>query len=175
MTTGYIGIWPHCRQPSHWQPCSYFITCPFSKAGHKPIVFWLVGPPAWQATPVVKVVKETSSEGSIGAITRKAKNNWCSISTFDPFKSPTVPRWWTTTTGLKISPSFHFIRDVGATHHCKLYMMSKDSVKKRLEGELGWAYITEFTYQLAGGWLLLVYKNKNAKLQMGGSDQWGNI
>ena len=67
----------------------------------------------------------------------------------------------------------NFIRDVGK-HITVNYMMSKDSVKKRLEGE-GMSF-TEFTYQLVQGYdFYWLYKNKNVKLQMGGSDQWGNI
>ena len=67
-----------------------------------------------------------------------------------------------------------FIRDVGK-HITVNYMMAKDSVKKRLEGESGMSF-TEFTYQLVQGYdFYWLYKNKNAKLQMGGSDQWGNI
>ena len=67
-----------------------------------------------------------------------------------------------------------FIRDAGK-HITVNYMMSKDSVKKRLEGETGMSF-TEFTYQLVQGYdFYWLYKNKNVKLQMGGSDQWGNI
>ena len=68
----------------------------------------------------------------------------------------------------------HFIRDVGK-HITVNYMMAKDSVKKRLEGETGMSF-TEFTYQLVQGYdFYWLYNNKNCKLQMGGSDQWGNI
>lgn len=68
----------------------------------------------------------------------------------------------------------NFIRDVGK-HITVNYMMSKDSVKKRLEGENGMSF-TEFTYQLVQGYdFYWLYQNKNCKLQMGGSDQWGNI
>jgi tyrosyl-tRNA synthetase len=67
-----------------------------------------------------------------------------------------------------------FIRDVGK-HITVNYMMAKDSVKKRLEGETGMSF-TEFTYQLVQGYdFYWLYQNKNCKLQMGGSDQWGNI
>jgi len=67
-----------------------------------------------------------------------------------------------------------FIREVGK-HITVNYMMAKDSVKKRIEGETGMSF-TEFTYQLVQGYdFYWLYKNKNAKLQMGGSDQWGNI
>ncbi len=65
-----------------------------------------------------------------------------------------------------------FLRDVGK-HITVNYMMAKDSVKKRLETGLSF---TEFTYQLVQGYdFLHLYKNYNCKLQMGGSDQWGNI
>jgi tyrosyl-tRNA synthetase len=68
----------------------------------------------------------------------------------------------------------HFIRDVGK-HITVNYMMSKDSVKKRLESETGMSF-TEFTYQLVQGYdFYWLYENKKCKLQMGGSDQWGNI
>ena len=67
-----------------------------------------------------------------------------------------------------------FIRDAGK-HITVNYMMAKDSVKKRLESEQGMSF-TEFTYQLVQGYdFYWLFKNKNCKLQMGGSDQWGNI
>jgi len=67
-----------------------------------------------------------------------------------------------------------FIRDVGK-HITVNYMMAKDSVKKRIEGETGISF-TEFTYQLIQGYdFYWLYKHHNCKLQMGGSDQWGNI
>ncbi len=67
-----------------------------------------------------------------------------------------------------------FIRDVGK-HITVNYMMAKDSVKKRIEGDAGMSF-TEFTYQLVQGYdFYWLYQNKNCKLQMGGSDQWGNI
>ena len=69
-----------------------------------------------------------------------------------------------------------FIRDIGK-HITVNYMMSKDSVKKRLDSDGGAGMsFTEFTYQLVQGTdFLHLYENKNTKLQMGGSDQWGNI
>jgi len=70
----------------------------------------------------------------------------------------------------------NFIRDIGK-HLTVNYMMAKDSVKKRLTGDArdGMSF-TEFTYQLVQGYdFLYLYQNKNCKLQMGGSDQWGNI
>jgi len=67
-----------------------------------------------------------------------------------------------------------FIRDAGK-YITVNYMMAKDSVKKRLEGDTGMSF-TEFTYQLIQGYdFYWLYQNKNCKLQMGGSDQWGNI
>ncbi|MEZ4772347.1 MAG: tyrosine--tRNA ligase [Bacteroidia bacterium] len=67
-----------------------------------------------------------------------------------------------------------FLRDVGK-HITINYMMSKDSVKKRLEGESGISY-TEFAYQMLQGYdFYHLYKNHGVKIQVGGSDQWGNI
>ncbi len=67
-----------------------------------------------------------------------------------------------------------FIRDIGK-HISINYMMAKDSVRKRLEAENGMSF-TEFTYQLVQGYdFYWLYKNKNCKIQAGGSDQWGNI
>ena len=67
-----------------------------------------------------------------------------------------------------------FIRDVGK-HITVNYMMAKDSVKKRLEGDTGMSF-TEFSYQLVQGYdFYYLWKNMQCSLQMGGSDQWGNI
>lgn len=67
-----------------------------------------------------------------------------------------------------------FIRDVGKLITVN-YMMAKDSVKKRLEGDSGLSF-TEFTYQLIQGYdFYYLWKHHNCKIQMGGSDQWGNI
>jgi tyrosyl-tRNA synthetase len=67
-----------------------------------------------------------------------------------------------------------FLRDTGK-HITVNYMMAKDSVRKRIEGEVGMSY-TEFAYQLMQGYdFYWLYTNKNCKMQMGGSDQWGNI
>jgi tyrosyl-tRNA synthetase len=70
----------------------------------------------------------------------------------------------------------NFIRDIGK-HITVNYMMSKDSVKKRLDSDSGAGMsFTEFTYQLVQGTdYLHLYQTRNTKLQMGGSDQWGNI
>ena len=77
-------------------------------------------------------------------------------------------------TGSKTFTFIDFIRDAGK-HITVNYMMAKDSVKKRIEGETGMSF-TEFTYQLMQGYdFYWLYQNKNCKLQMGGSDQWGNI
>jgi tyrosyl-tRNA synthetase len=68
-----------------------------------------------------------------------------------------------------------FVRDIGK-HLSVNYMMAKDSVKKRVSGEGDGMSFTEFTYQLFQGYdFLHLYENKHCKLQMGGSDQWGNI
>jgi len=68
----------------------------------------------------------------------------------------------------------HFLREVGK-HITVNYMVAKDSVKKRMESGSGISF-TEFTYQLVQGYdYCWLFENKNVRLQMGGSDQWGNI
>src|SRR5699024_6053309 len=75
---------------------------------------------------------------------------------------------------LKDFSFLEFIRDIGKMITVN-YMMSKDSVKKRLEGENGLSF-TEFSYQLIQGYdFYYLWKNHNCKIQLGGSDQWGNI
>jgi tyrosyl-tRNA synthetase len=92
---------------------------------------------------------------------------------FDPNK-PNAAEMLNNFYWLKEIIFLEFIRDIGK-HITVNYMMRKDSVKKRLEGESGISF-TEFTYQLVQGYdFYWLYKNKNCKLQMGGSDQWGNI
>ena len=82
------------------------------------------------------------------------------------------PSWSTTT---KEFSFLEFIRDIGKCITVN-YMMAKDSVKKRFNGEGEGMSFTEFTYQLVQGTdFLHLYQHKNCKLQMGGSDQWGNI
>jgi tyrosyl-tRNA synthetase len=76
--------------------------------------------------------------------------------------------------GFKDFNFLHFIRDVGK-HITVNYMMNKESVRKRIEGETGISF-TEFTYQLIQGYdFYWLFNHKNCKLQMGGSDQWGKI
>ena len=76
------------------------------------------------------------------------------------------------TIGLKSLNFLDFIRDVGK-HISVNYMMAKDSVKSRLETGMSF---TEFSYQLVQGYdFYWLWKNKNCKVQLGGSDQWGNI
>ena len=104
------------------------------------------------------------------AIKRQLAN--CSTSS----RTPRTPhRWSTTTTGWKEFSFLDFIRDIGKCITVN-YMMAKDSVKKRFNGEGDGMSFTEFTYQLVQGYdFLHLYQTKNCKIQLGGADQWGNI
>ncbi len=101
------------------------------------------------------------------------KNQLKKFLDFDPAK-PNAAEMVNNYDWFKNISFIDFLRDTGK-HITVNYMMAKDSVKKRIEGEVGMSY-TEFAYQLMQGYdFYWLYQNKNCKLQMGGSDQWGNI
>ena len=148
----------------------------FQLAGHKPIV--LVG----GATGMIGDPSGKSQERNLLDESTLRHNQEClkvQISKFLDFDTQGVNRaemvnnydW------MKDFSFLNFIRDIGK-HITVNYMMAKESVKKRLDPDSGLAGMsfTEFTYQLVQGTdFLHLYETKNCKLQMGGSDQWGNI
>jgi len=141
------------------------------RAGHKPIA--LVG----GATGMIGDPSGKSAERNLLDVPTIQKN--CEgirkqLSQFLNF-DPSVPNAAELVNNYEWFESFsflEFIRDIGK-HISVNYMMSKDSVQKRLETGISF---TEFTYQLIQGYdFYYLRKNKNVKLQMGGADQWGNI
>ncbi|HEX4374141.1 MAG TPA: tyrosine--tRNA ligase, partial [Puia sp.] len=143
------------------------------KAGHKPIALvggatGMVGDPSGKSEERNLLDEETLNRNLAGVKKQLEK-----YLDFDPSKKNAAEiannyDWF------KDMHFLDFIRDVGK-HITVNYMTAKDSVKKRLESESGMSF-TEFTYQLVQGYdFYWLYKNKNCKLQMGGSDQWGNI
>src|ERR1041385_2337741 len=142
----------------------------FQHAGHKPVV--LVG----GATGMVGDPSGKSAERNLLSEDVLRHNESCVKKQLEKFidftsavnKAEMVNNYdW-----FKGMSFLDFIRDVGK-HISVSYMMAKDSVQKRLETGMSF---TEFTYQLVQGYdFYWLYKNKNCKLQMGGSDQWGNI
>ncbi len=170
MTAGYIGFDPTADSLHIGNLVQIMTLVHFQRCGHKPFV--LVG----GATGMVGDPSGKSAERNLLSEEVLRHNEHCvklQLSKFLDFSphsngAELVNNYdW-----FKDYHFLDFIRDVGK-HITVNYMMAKDSVKKRLESGLSF---TEFTYQLVQGYdYYWLYKNKNCKLQMGGSDQWGNI
>lgn len=174
MTSGYIGFDP-TADSLHVGSLSQIMTLVrFQKAGHKPIALvggatGMVGDPSGKSQERNLLDEETLNKNLAGVKTQLEKfldfnsgeNAAEIVNNYDWFKNFSF---------------LDFIRDAGK-HITVNYMMAKDSVKKRISGEEreGMSF-TEFSYQLVQGWdFYHLYKSKNCLLQMGGSDQWGNI
>jgi tyrosyl-tRNA synthetase len=176
MTTAYVGIDPTADSLHIGHLVSVMMLKHFQVAGHKPIA--LVG----GATGMIGDPSGKSQERNLLDETTLRHNQEClkrQLAKFLDFESDAANAAemvnnydWMIKFGF-----LEFIRDIGK-HITVNYMMAKDSVKKRLDPESGAAGMsfTEFTYQLVQGTdFLHLYEAKNCKLQMGGSDQWGNI
>jgi tyrosyl-tRNA synthetase len=143
------------------------------KAGHKPIALiggatGMIGDPSGKSAERNLLDEETLQKNIIGI--KKQLEKFLVFDDTVPNKATLVNNYdW-----FKPISFLDFLRDVGK-HITVNYMMAKDSVKKRIEGETGISY-TEFAYQLLQGYdFYWLYKNYNCKLQFGGSDQWGNM
>src|SRR5688572_25216643 len=173
MTSGYIGFDPTADSLHIGNLVPIILLIHLQKCGHRPII--LVG----GATGMVGDPSGKSEERNLLGEDVLNHNINCVKTQLQRFLdfSPELPNaavlvnnydWFKTISFLD------FIRDVGK-HITVNYMMSKDSVRKRLEGDAGMSF-TEFTYQLVQGYdFSYLYKNLGCKLQMGGSDQWGNM
>jgi tyrosyl-tRNA synthetase len=173
MTTAYIGFDPTADSLHIGSLVPIILLVHLQKAGHKPIALvggatGMVGDPSGKSEERNLLSEDVLNKNVAGVKAQlekfldfdKTKSNAAEMANnFDWFKQISF---------------LDFIRDTGK-HITVNYMMAKDSVKKRLEGEAGMSF-TEFTYQLVQGYdFYWLYQNKNCKLQMGGSDQWGNI
>lgn len=173
LTTGYVGFDPTSDSLHIGSLIPILLLVHLQKAGHKPIALvggatGMVGDPSGKNAER-NLLSEDVLEKNLAGIARQLRQ----FLDFDSGK-PTAAEMVNNYDWFKDLHFLHFIRDVGK-HITVNYMMSKDSVRKRIEGESGISF-TEFTYQLIQGydyyWLNL---HRNCKLQMGGSDQWGNI
>jgi tyrosyl-tRNA synthetase len=175
MTTAYVGIDPTADSLHIGHLVGIMMLKHLQLAGHKPLA--LIG----GATGMIGDPSGKSQERNLLDEATLRHNQEClkqqlakflDFETEAPNKAELVNNYdW-----MKDFSFLEFIRDVGK-HITVNYMMSKDSVKKRLSAESasGMSF-TEFTYQLVQGYdFLYLYQNKQCKLQMGGSDQWGNI
>ena len=176
VTSAYVGIDPTADSLHIGHLVGVMMLKHFQLAGHKPIV--LVG----GATGMIGDPSGKSQERNLLDEATLRHNQEClkvQISKFLDFdsKGENAAEMVNNYDWMKAFTFLDFIRDIGK-HITVNYMMAKDSVKKRLDPESGAAGMsfTEFTYQLVQGTdFLHLYETKNCKLQMGGSDQWGNI
>ncbi len=173
MVSGYIGFDPTSDSLHIGSLVPILLLVHLQNAGHKPYALvggatGMVGDPSGKSEERNLLSEEVLQFNQEGV--RKQLSKFLDFQSDKINKAEMVNNYdW-----FKDFSFLNFIRDVGK-HITVNYMMSKDSVKKRLEGETGMSF-TEFTYQLVQGYdFYWLFKNKNCKLQMGGSDQWGNI
>jgi tyrosyl-tRNA synthetase len=173
MTTGYIGFDPTADSLHIGSLVPILLLVHLQKAGHKPIALvggatGMIGDPSMKSEERNLLDEATLQKNITGVHNQLAK-----YLDFDPSK-PNAAEMANNYDWFKSISFIDFLRDTGK-HITVNYMMAKDSVKKRIEGDTGISY-TEFAYQLMQGYdFYWLYKNKNCKLQMGGSDQWGNM
>ncbi|TAL50964.1 MAG: tyrosine--tRNA ligase [Chitinophagaceae bacterium] len=173
MTTGYVGFDPTADSLHIGSLVPILLLVHLQKAGHKPIALvggatGMVGDPSGKNEERNLLSEEILQHNLRGVRAQLEK-----FLNFDPSK-PNAAEMANNYDWFREMGFLQFIRDVGK-HITVNYMMAKDSVKKRIEGDTGMSF-TEFSYQLVQGYdFYWLYKNKNCKLQMGGSDQWGNI
>jgi tyrosyl-tRNA synthetase len=173
MTSGYIGFDPTADSLHVGHLMQIMTLVNFQQCGHKP--YALVG----GATGMVGDPSGKSAERNLLSEEVLRHNQACvhaQLKRFLDFSSASNSAEMVNNYDWFKNFSFlDFIRDVGK-HITVNYMMAKDSVKNRLDrSEVGLSF-TEFSYQLVQGYdFYWLYKNKSCKLQMGGSDQWGNI
>lgn len=175
MTTAYLGIDPTADSLHIGHLVGVMMLRHFQRSGHKPIALvggatGMIGDPSMKSQER-KLLDEDTLRHNQEAI-KKQLAKFLDFESESPNKAEMVNNYdW-----MKNFTFLDFIRDIGK-HITVNYMMAKDSVKKRLSGESqqGMSF-TEFSYQLVQGYdFLNLYKEKNCKLQLGGSDQWGNI
>jgi tyrosyl-tRNA synthetase len=170
VTSGYIGFDPTAASLTVGNLVAIMTLVHFQNAGHKPVALvggatGMIGDPSGKSEERKLLLEETLKHNQECIKKQLSKflnfdsgiNSAELVNNYDWFKN---------------FGFIEFLRDVGK-HLTVNYMMSKDSVKKRLETGISF---TEFSYQLLQGYdYLHLYKEKKCRLQMGGSDQWGNI
>ncbi len=175
MTSAYVGIDPTADSLHIGHLVSVMMLKHFQRAGHRPIA--LVG----GATGMIGDPSMKSAERNLLDEETLRHNQDCikaQLAKFLDFDSeaPNAAKLVNNYDWMKDYSFLNFIRDIGK-HITVNYMMAKDSVKKRLsrESSVGMSF-TEFSYQLLQGYdFMYLYEHEGCRLQMGGSDQWGNI
>ena len=172
-TTGYIGFDPTSDSLHIGSLVPILLLLHLQKAGHKPIALLggatgMIGDPSGKSDE-----RNLLSEEQLLQNVQGIKRQLSKFLDFDA-EGPLAPGIVNNYDWFKGISFVEFLRDTGK-HITVNYMMAKESVKKRLEGDAGISY-TEFAYQLMQGYdYYWLYKYQNCRLQMGGSDQWGNI
>ena len=173
QVSGYIGFDPTSDSLHIGSLVPILLLVHLQKAGHKPFALvggatGMVGDPSGKSEERNLLSEETLAHNIAGV--KKQLSHFLNFDSTQANAAEMVNNYdW-----FKDFNFLSFIREVGK-HITVNYMMAKDSVKKRIEGDTGMSF-TEFTYQLIQGYdFYWLYKNKNCKVQMGGSDQWGNI
>lgn len=173
--TAYVGIDPTADSLHIGHLCGVMMLRHFQRCGHKPLALiggatGMIGDPSGKSQE-----RNLLNEETLRHNVKCIKKQLARFLDFDgdaPNKAELVNNYdW-----MKDFTFLDFARDIGKCITVN-YMMAKDSVKRRLNGEFqdGMSF-TEFTYQLLQGYdFLYLYQKKGCKLQMGGSDQWGNI
>lgn len=175
QVTAYLGIDPTADSLHIGHLCGVMLLRHLQQAGHKPIALvggatGMIGDPSGKSQERNLLDEETLAH-NVSCI-KKQLAHFLDFESDAPNRAELVNNYdW-----MKDFKFLDFARDIGK-HITVNYMMAKESVQKRLNGEArdGLSF-TEFTYQLLQGYdFLHLYQTKNCKLQMGGSDQWGNI
>jgi len=175
MTTAYLGIDPTADSLHIGHLCGVMMLRHFQRCGHKPIALLggatgMIGDPSGKSAERNLLDEETLNH-NVTCI-KKQLEHFLNFNSTEPNAAELVNNYeW-----MKNYTFLDFARNVGKLITVN-YMMAKDSVKKRFNGEYsnGMSF-TEFTYQLLQGYdFVYLNEHKNCKLQMGGSDQWGNI
>ena len=175
ITSGYIGFDPTADSLHIGSLVQIMILIHFQRAGHRPIALvggatGMIGDPSGKSDER-NLLDAQALQKNVDGI-RNQLQKFLDFDPANPMAAQLVNNYdWTKDCSL-----IDFSRDIGK-HLTVNYMMAKDSVKKRLgsDAKVGMSF-TEFTYQLLQGYdFLHLYQNMDCKLQMGGSDQWGNI
>ena len=175
MVTAYLGIDPTADSLHIGHLCGVMILRHFQRCGHKPLALiggatGMIGDPSGKSQER-NLLDEATLRHNQEAIKRQLAK-FLDFESDAPNRAELVNNYdW-----MKEFSFLDFAREIGK-HITVNYMMAKESVQKRLNGEArdGLSF-TEFTYQLLQGYdFLHLYQHKDCKLQMGGSDQWGNI